>query len=70
MSPGPPRRVPGTKAGTCPGGLDCLKCWLNVLLSSYAEVIVWNCLKLSGIVIVLSDPIAIRIAKTFRKTYK
>ena len=35
--------VPGTKAGTWKEGLDCLKCWLNVLLSSYAKVIVWNC---------------------------
>ena len=24
--------VPRTKAGTCKEGLDCLKCWLNVLL--------------------------------------
>ena len=47
--------------GPRPGrGIEGLKCLVNVLFSSYRP--------LSGIVIVLSDPIVIRIAKTFRKT--
>ena len=49
--------------GPRPGrGIEGLKCLVNALFSRYRP--------LSGIVIVLSDPIVIQIAKTFCKTQK
>ena len=51
----------GVSQGPKPGReIEGLKCLVNVLFNS--------CRPLSGIVIVLSDPIVIRITKTFRKT--
>ena len=52
--------VPGTKAGTCPEGLDRLNGWLNVLLSSY-------CYPLCGIVIASRDRLSFESRKRSEK---